>query len=158
MTFPQETNLRRVRFRTPAGEVVPLVRVDHGATHETWIGKGGKLTLRRSAGPVVRVEIDGHGDGRFAVPILRCFAATRDRVGAVAAFLDFGALQSYDPQLRTEITTWCSDRRKSIRGLHVLATNKVVAMGVSMSRRALDGLMTAHEDRASFEAAFRRAA
>jgi hypothetical protein len=152
-----ESNLARDRFRTARGEIVPLCRDRHGPTFERWLGKGGHLVLRWKNAGVVQVIVRGHGDGRFANPILRAFDTMADRYGTITVFCDFGQMPTYDSALRKELTDWCRERRRSLRAFHVVAESKIVVMGFSIANLALGGIIESHIERDTFEAAMRRA-
>lgn len=151
-----ERNLARDRFRTPTGEVVPLVRDKHGPTFERWLGKGGHLTLRWKGAGIVHVVVRDHGDGRFANPMLRSFDAQLDRYGKISIFCDFERMPSYDPPLRTALTEWCQERKDEVRTLQILVGSKIVMMGITIANLALEGFIQPHVDRRTFDQAMRR--
>jgi hypothetical protein len=71
-------------------------------------------------------------------------------------FFDMGELASYHPDVRRDLTQLFLDRRQRVLSLHVLARSKLVRMGVSVARLALDALV-GHSDTSSFNRALNAA-
>jgi hypothetical protein len=121
----------------------------------------GQLAIWKPAPQLLIARIAGYGDGTFVSPIVAAFEESLRRASRVELFFDAEALETYDSELRTQLTARLLADRKRIAELHVLVKAKLVAMGVAVANLALGGIMTSHTARRPFvvalEAALARA-
>jgi hypothetical protein len=76
----------------------------------------------------------------------------------LTTFHDLEAMVNYDAEARVALTRWTLSRRRRPVALHFLIRSKIVSIGLEIANAALGGGLTAHRDRASFEAAYEAAA
>jgi hypothetical protein len=98
----------------------------------------------------MRVDMEGHGDARFAPVITEQMEALATPARKLAVFFDVWGMRTYDAAFRAALTSWVADHRDAIAEFHVGLDSKIVAMGVAVANLALGGLVQAHTDRAVF--------
>jgi len=120
-----------------------------------WATDRGSTTIIEHSTTVVLVSAQGHLDSesgkRIAAVVLELL-----RVRPRHLFFDVGALASYHPDVRRDLTQLFLDERQAVLSLHVLARSKLVRMGVSVARLALPALV-AHSEAGSFNRALNAA-
>jgi|GEM_PF-1114102 len=114
------------------------------------------VAFSSTAPGVFCVRVEGHYDlemARFQTE--KASEAIAD--GPVKFFIDWEALTTYDSDARTLLTKWCLQHRAHLAEVHILTTFRIVAMGVAVANMALSGKLQAHQEWATFAAAFRDA-
>ena len=113
----------------------------------------GALEIWLAAPGVVVQRIRGYG----SVKIAEAIADFNDRLISAGVqpliFDDWMELTGYSTGARVTLTAWAIQRRRRIRGIHVLVKSKLVSMGLAISNTATGGLATAYANRLDFEAA-----
>lgn len=104
--------------------------------------------------------------GKLSGDVMQRFIALLDKLVAegvrgMVVFHDFSAVESYEPEMRQQLTEW---RKRTPPGttaaVHVLVKSKIIAMGVAASGMILRlvGIeLRSYSDGPSFEQAMRRA-
>jgi hypothetical protein len=106
--------------------------------------------------PILLAQMIGHGDGRFADPIIGAFDEALPRKLPVQIFFEMGGMPNYDSALRTRLTSHFASHRTQIASLHVFTRSRLVAMGVAVANLALGGVIISHESLVAFQAALDR--
>jgi hypothetical protein len=122
---------------------------------EEWSTERGTTTIVEKNTTVVLVSSKGHldsVDGKRMGALIDELLVLRPR----HLFFDMGELASYHPDVRRDLTQLFLDQRQRVLSLHVLARSKLVRMGVSVARLALDALV-GHSDKNSFNRALNAA-
>ena len=119
-----------------------------GLTQETSRGRLALWTLDHG---FLVFQIVDHGDKSFIAPIVAGFERSLRQGSTVQMFVDVERMNSYDTELRTEVTAALARERKRIGCLHILVRSKIVAMGVSVANLALGGIMTIHGEPGPFQ-------
>lgn len=114
----------------------------------------GSVSLTAPAPGVLVARFDGKVSSDLVPGILAYLEQLPP--GPTDFFYDAWDMQAYDSLLRTELTSWHLRRRADTRSLHTVTRSKIVRMGISVANLAL-GIITAHEDRSSFDRAIDRA-
>jgi hypothetical protein len=113
----------------------------------------GDLRLWIPAPNVFFVTMRGQGQGRVMKPFSQ---AAPPPTAKHFLFYDLWELESYESELRKQMTSWVMERRSLVAEMHVLLRSKLVSMGVSVANLALGGIITTHTQRAPFQKAFDR--
>jgi hypothetical protein len=106
--------------------------------------------------PILLAQMIGHGDGRFADPIIDAFDEALRGKHAVQIFFEMGGMPNYDSALRTRLTTHFATHRARVASLHVFTRSRLVAMGVAVANLALGGIIISHDSLAAFQSALDR--
>jgi len=116
-----------------------------------WSTDRGTTTIVERSTTVVLISSKGHLDSDCGK---RIGAAVEEflRVRPRHLFFDMGALESYHSDVRKDLTELFLDQKSRVLSLHVLARSKLVRMGVSVARLALDWLV-GHSDAGTFNRA-----
>ena len=108
--------------------------------------------------PILLIQLSGFGAEKFAELIIEDFDQIMGRKQQAQIFFEMGGMQNYESGLRTHLTSHFAAHRSQIHSLHVFTRSRLVSMGVAVANLALGGLITTHEERASFHAALDAAA
>jgi hypothetical protein len=122
---------------------------------EEWSTERGTTTIVEKSNTVVLVSSKGHldsQDGKRMGSLIDELLVLRPR----HLFFDMGELASYHPDVRRDLTQLFLGQKQRVLSLHVLARSKLVRMGVSVARLALDALV-GHSDASSFNRALNQA-
>jgi hypothetical protein len=122
---------------------------------EEWSTDRGTTTIVERSTTVVLVHAKGHLDSHDGK---RIGAAVEELLGVRPRhlFFDVGELVGYHPDVRRDLTQLFVDQKPRVLSLHVLARSKIVRMGVSVARLALEALV-GHSDAGSFNRALNAA-
>ncbi len=92
---------------------------------------------------------------REGAEALQTFGNKQFELGLTMHFFhDWEAVQGYDSEARTLLTSWAVERRKNIREVVVLTQSKLVGMGVATANLATSVVgvsMRSHSERRAFE-------
>jgi hypothetical protein len=119
----------------------------------SWRGPNGALEISQLAASVVYLQLSGVTEQPAAPVIERTLAKQFAGGERLATFWDLGELVNYHSDVRIFSTRVLLAHRKQISAIHTFTRSKLVAMGVSVANLALGGIITAHPQRESFEAA-----
>lgn len=103
-------------------------------------------------------QLGGHLDLAMVEYLLRDLEAWRSSgATGLVAFHDLDEVTDYDSEARLRITPWSRQHRGQFRSVHVLVRSQAVAWGIRLLSALTDGLIVAHHQRGTFEAAMRGA-
>ena len=140
--------MRGAGLRALIQSVEKVVLPQRGLAWRTERGAVGVWTPEQS---LLVVSLRGHGESRFAVPILDAYEGLA-KTGPIHLFFDAEGLTNYDSSLRTELTARFMPDRTRSASFYVLVRSRLVAMGVSVANLALGGVVKTLADRALFKA------
>ena len=132
------------------------MELGRSAVEETRIGSA-RLTVERPAPGVVLEVFKGHIGRAFVDPIM----APLERLAAHGARFvqlhDWSAVTGYDGEARVELTRRSLALRPHVAAFHLLASDPIVRMGVTVANLVLARFITLHGERSGFEAALAEA-
>lgn len=120
-----------------------------------WSTERGTTSIVELSTTVVLISSTGHLDAESGERIGEAvdeFLRSRPR----HLFFDMGQLQDYHPSVRKHLTQLFLAHRARVLSLHVLARSKLVRMGVSVARLALD-MLVGHAEPETFNRALKAA-
>jgi hypothetical protein len=140
---PDERNLQYTRSNVPA------------ESSKVFASPRGVLTARLHPGGTLVTHFKGH----FATDLLGHYLTLLNaacQLGPALGFLDWYEMDSYDSECRSRMTNWVVERRRNIRGFHILVRSRLVNMGVSTAALLLGGgILHPHTDKDAFGAVCR---
>jgi hypothetical protein len=93
--------------------------------------------------------------------LARTIAAVHDEAFDLGSrphtFHDWSEVTGYSPFARKYLTDWLRGASPRLRSVHILFSSRLLAMGISVANGVLGGLIRAHGDAASFQAALAEA-
>lgn len=116
-----------------------------------------RLVLQWNTRGAMRTLVIGRGLTELIAPITARWDAVVANGSPLESFLDFGDMDVYDSELRSELTGWGLRNRPKMKSIHAFSRSKIVIMGASLASIALGGMVQVHTDLATFEAAAREA-
>jgi hypothetical protein len=131
-----------------------LERIEQSDRHEIWQVARGTMHLSWSERSLL-ARFHGHGDARFADPLMRAGNALIAKSGQLELFFDADDISGYDSELRTAWTSWFIRQRSKMTRIHFVSRSKVASMGAAVVNLALLGLIEIHPDLRAFDAAAR---
>lgn len=87
--------------------------------------------------------------GRITVPLCDAMIGRIERtnnfvIGDIIAFHDWSGVGSYESAARLRLTTWLWKNRDRFRAVHILTTDRLVSMGVTVANGTLGGFLTTY--------------
>lgn len=128
-----------------------------GKEHGQWRTERGAVTTWMLAPNILVSRAEGYVDTELAEHIVASGNDVIARHGSLVAFHDWQQISGYDSKARTRLTKWGDAIRDEVKGVHILVGSKLVKMGVTVASLVLGNMLTAYDDRARFEKAFRAA-
>ncbi len=117
-----------------------------------------RLHVEVVAPKVFTSRATGHCDVAMVDELIGHLEAWRSKAGpGLVAFHDLDEVTDYDSEARLRITPWSRQHLAQFHEVHVLVRSQALAWGIRLLSVLTDGLITAHHERASFEAALAKA-
>ncbi len=113
----------------------------------------GEIQVQRVTPGVVLTRMRGHATLEHFAPIKSAVDAELEGGGRPAVFHDWEAMTGYDSAVRVAMADWYRGVEDRVAEVHVLASNRMVAMGVAVVALAVGARIQSHASRASFERA-----
>jgi hypothetical protein len=133
-------------------EQEPNVRlVASGPSFELWKAPRGAMRLDWNRRAIVRMIVRGHGYGEYAAPELRRWTDALRLAPQIGLVIDFGDMESYDSQLRSEMQGWAARHRSSVELVYVYSKSRIVNMGVAVANLAVGGIIKAFATKHEFD-------
>jgi len=123
-----------------------------GPPARTWETARGSVATWAPASGVYVTRVVGHMEAEIANRIISAGNDVIARDGKLIAFHDWSAVTGYDSACRQSLTQWGYEIRGQVERVHILITNKLVRMGVSVASIVLLGMIVSHDEAATFEA------
>jgi hypothetical protein len=113
----------------------------------------GKIEIERVAPGVVLTRMHGHATIDHLSPIVSAVAVELEAGRRPDVFHDWEGMTGYDSAVRVAMADWYRNVRDRVGKVHVLTSNRLVAMGVSVVALAVGARIESHASRTSFERA-----
>jgi hypothetical protein len=118
----------------------------------------GEIIVTPMPPKIILITITGYWDTPLLPDVLKELElGLRGRTG-VSLFFDAEMMNGYDSAIRVGMTDWFRAHRPSLQCIHGLIRSKIVAMGATLAKLAMDASEDEiHASRASWERAFKAA-
>jgi hypothetical protein len=113
----------------------------------------GKIQVERLVRGLVLTRMRGHATAEQLSPIMSAVAAELAAGERPDVFHDWEQMTGYDSAARVAMTDWYREIRDQVGKVHVLASSRLVAMGVSVVSLAVGARVETYTSRTSFERA-----
>jgi len=115
-------------------------------------GRSWEVFLYNPAPGVLYTRVMGHVDR----PCVQILMGAFDRIASltpdkIEVFHDWERVTGYEAEVRPEYTRWSKSHVDRLASVHVLIRSRILAMGITVANVALNGVITAHYERAEFE-------
>jgi hypothetical protein len=111
----------------------------------------GDIQVQRVAPGLVLTRMRGHATVEHLAPIVAAVASELESGRRPDVFHDWEQMIGYDTAARVAMTEWYRTIRDRVGTVHVLASSRLVAMGVSVVALAVGARVETYGSRTSFE-------
>ncbi|MCB9589996.1 MAG: hypothetical protein H6718_31570 [Polyangiaceae bacterium] len=113
--------------------------------------RGGDCQLFHLAPGLVKVSYRGLATRDFAEHVTRELEILLRHDERLEVFVDAGALRSYHSDFRKEWTSWLSEHKSSLDGLHIHFQSRIVEMGINLVNVVIGDFIRPYPKREEFE-------